>query len=368
MAGSSIFAAEYPKLNGVQVFVLDREYDGDLDKFFSGLRERGVDSVFLRVFHNSVDRYHYIKSDSPCRTGVYFKTENACVVRDVLGEAVRSARKNGLKIYAWMATRTLSFLKKPEYMEKSFDKAGLKNGYGFSIFNKEAVDTTVKLFKDLAKYDIDGILFQDDFILRYREGASASAINLYRSETGVSLSDKALFSCRGGLSETKVPNGCPDVFIPWVMWKNEKMMDFYRKLKIAAMSVNPDLMFAGNVYYETPLDSSKGLSWYAQTIDSMLANGFDYLAVMGYHDQIASELKISNDSALRVVQQIADILKKRVENTSRILLKVQRVSFERGRKIGSDQHKSVRDFLDRYDCISRVVVPVNSLSDLEINR
>jgi biofilm PGA synthesis lipoprotein PgaB len=364
-AGSSLFAQDYPSLNGVQVFVLDKRYDGNLDEFFSGLKKKGLDSVFVRVFHNSVDRYHFQSKDSDCSTGVYFKTDAACTVRDVLGEAVRSARKNGLKIYAWMATRTLSFLKTDEYMEKAFHKGELRDGYGVSIFNKDAVDNIVQLFKDLASYDIDGILFQDDFILRYREGASENALQAYKMDTGISITEKDLFGCRGGNGITKVPGGCPETFLPWVSWKNEKMMDFYRRLKIESLKENPDLVFAGNVYYETPLEKAKGLSWYAQTIESMLENGFDYLAVMGYHDQIAEELNISSDSALSLVEKIAENLKSVVDDNSRILLKVQRVSFNKKRFIDSDQHEALGELLDKHDCISRVVVPVNRLEDLE---
>ncbi|MGE4478935.1 MAG: poly-beta-1,6-N-acetyl-D-glucosamine N-deacetylase PgaB [Deferribacterales bacterium] len=363
VAGSS-FAQSYPALNGVQVFVLDEKYDGNIDELFTGLKDHGVDSVFIRVFHNGIDRYHYRDVNEDCKSGVYFKTDSACMVRDVLGEAVTSARKHGMKIFAWMATRSLTFLKTPEYMEKEFRKEGLADGYGMSIFNEEASETVRQLFRDLAKYDIDGILFQDDFILRYREGASDYALNAYRADTGIDLSFDKLFGCTGGLGETKVPGGCPDTFIPWTEWKNGKMMEFYQSLKIAAMQENPDLVIAGNVYYETPLEETKGMSWYAQSISSMLAYGFDYLAVMGYHDQIAGELNLNREQALKMVEQIADNLKKTVEPTTRILMKVQRISFSNSGKLGDEHIESICDMLAKYICISRVVVPVNRVEDL----
>lgn len=362
-AGSS-FAQSYPALNGAQVFVLDKKYDGNLDVLFSGLKDHGIDTVFLRVFHNGVDRYHYLDVNENCKTGVYFKTDAACMVRDVLSEAVASARKYDMKIFAWMATRSLTFLKKTDYMEKEFRKDGLADGYGMSIFNKEAADTVRQLFRDLASYDIDGILFQDDFILRYREGASSYAKAAYEADTGIDLSFKKLFGCTGGLGQTKVPGGCPDTFIPWTEWKNDKMMEFYQSLKIASLQVNPDLVFAGNVYYETPLEEAKGMSWYAQSIKSMLSYGFDYLAVMGYHDQIANELNINREQALKMVEQIALNLKETVEPTTRILLKVQRISFQNSGKLGDDHIGSLCDILAKYICISRVVVPVNKVEDL----
>ena len=363
VAGSS-FAQSYPALNGVQVFVLDEKYDGNLDSLFSGLKDQGIDSVFIRVFHNGIDRYHYMDVNEKCKSGVYFKTDSACMVRDVLGEAVASARKYDMKIFAWMATRSLTFLKTPEYMEKEFRKNGLADGYGMSIFNKDAADTVRQLFRDLAKYDIDGILFQDDFILRYREGASEYALKAYEADTGINLTYDKLFGCKGGLGETKVPGGCLDTFIPWTEWKNNRMMEFYQSLKIAAMQENPDLVIAGNVYYETPLDEAKGMSWYAQSISSMLAYGFDYLAVMGYHDQIAGELKLNREDAIKTVERIADNLKKTVVPTTRILMKVQRVSFSNSGKLGNEHIESICDMFKKYIDISRVVVPVNRVEDL----
>jgi biofilm PGA synthesis lipoprotein PgaB len=364
-AGSS-FASPYQALNGVQVFVLDESYNGGgIDTFFAGLKKHGVDTVFLRVFHNSVDRYHYLETNEACRSGVYFNTDEACTVRDVLKEAVDAARKHDLKIFAWMATRTLSFLKTPEYIEKSFANGAVTDGYGASIFSSEASGSIRRLFRDLAAYDIDGILFQDDFILRYRESASEAALKAYEADTGIRLTEQKLFGCTGGNGITKVPGGCPETFLPWVQWKNENMMSFYQSLKIEAMKVNPDLVFAGNVYYETPLESAKGLSWYAQSIASMLDFGFDYLAVMGYHDQIAGELRLHRDDALKMVENIADELKKTVNPTSRILMKVQRVSFSNSKALAENDMDSLCDMLSKHICISRVVVPVNRLSDLE---
>lgn len=363
MAGSS-FAYDYPEVNGVQVFVLDQKYNGDLDTLFSGLKDHGVDTVFIRVFHNSVDRYHYLEANPECPVGVYFNTDAACTVRDVLGEAVGAARKNGMQIYAWMATRTLSFMKTPEFMEKTYEKDGTKDGYGMSIFQPEAAERVRQLFRDLAAYDIDGILFQDDFILRYREGASEYARNAYLADTGIDLSAEKLFGCTGGNGVTKVPGGCPETFLPWVEWKNGKMMEFYQSLRIESLKVNPDLVFAGNVYYETPLERSKGMSWYAQSIDSMLAYDFDYLAVMGYHDQIAGELSLQREDALKLVEQMALNLKEKVHPATRILMKVQRISFKNSKALGEDHMESLCDFFEKYMDISRVVVPVNRLEDL----
>lgn len=363
-AGLPAFSESYPAISGVQIFVIDKEYNGDLNRFFAELKEEGYDTVFLRVFHNKTDRYHYYDDNGECESGVYFKTDSACVVRDVLSEAVSAAHNNGLKLYAWMATRTLTFLKNPSQMEKEFSGGEPKDGYGFSIFNAEAKATTLSLFRDLASYPVDGILFQDDFILRHREGASEAALKAYAAETGKTVTEEELFGCKNGHKETKVPGGCETEFKAWSKWKNESMMQFYRTLRIEAMKIHPDIRFAGNVYYETPLDTDKGLAWYSQSLQSMLDNGFDYLAVMGYHDQIAKELSLSHEQSLIYLEKMITSLFEQVPEKSRILFKVQRISFDKDRKIAGKDFKSICALLDKYPEMSRVVLPVNNASDV----
>jgi biofilm PGA synthesis lipoprotein PgaB len=364
-AGLSFSSEQNPRINGVQVFVLSKSYDGDMDTFFSGLKARGYDTVFLRVFHNGADRYHLGEENSDCKSGVYFKTDRTCVVRDVLGEAVVSARKNGIKIYAWMATRSLSFLKTPEQMEKVFTPEGTAEGYGASVFDEKVRSELKGLFADLAEYDIDGILFQDDFIMRYSEGATDGAVSMYEAETGNKAAYDTLFSCGGSYPLTRITNACGETFLPWVRWKNGKLMDFFGELKRSAEAVNPDIKFAANVYYETPIDRVKGLAWYSQSIQSMLAAGFDYLAVMGYHDQIASEMRKETDEAVDVLYEMAENLVAATDDENRIILKLQITSFDKKRKIDGSQLDMLCRMTADYPGISRVLVPVNSISDIK---
>jgi biofilm PGA synthesis lipoprotein PgaB len=248
-------------------------------------------------------------------------------------------------------------------MESSFAANGIGSGYGASIFDKNVRETLKVLFADLAKYDIDGILFQDDFIMRYAEGASSGSQNLYETETGNKLAYDTLFGCKAGFQNTRVTGACADTFLPWARWKNEKLMDFFEELKVSAKAFNPDIKFAANVYYETPIDRMKGLAWYSQSIQSMLAAGFDYLAVMGYHDQIGAEMRKDTDEAVDVLYEVAENLVA-VTDESRIILKLQLSSFDKKRTVDSDQINMLCSMSADYPRISRVLVPVNSLSDI----
>ena len=67
-----------------------------------------MDTLILRVFQNKGDRmYQFV---TPRREeGVYFKTEYAPVVDDILGKVTEIAHRNGLEIFAWMTTRYANY-------------------------------------------------------------------------------------------------------------------------------------------------------------------------------------------------------------------------------------------------------------------
>ncbi|MCD8567231.1 MAG: poly-beta-1,6-N-acetyl-D-glucosamine N-deacetylase PgaB [Geovibrio sp.] len=353
-----------PLLNGVQVFVLDPAYEKNPGRFFDEVKKQGGNTVFFRVFHNSSDRYHFLKN-SECVTGVYFQTDEACVVDDLLPVMIEEAHKRGIKLYAWMATRTLSFLKTPLLMEKTFaDGQGTGEGYGASIFMSAVRRKLVRLFEDLAAYDIDGILFQDDFIMRHREGASLSALHAYYMDTGLMLTSGDLFGCLERENRTKVPGGCNDTYIPWAYWKAQKMADFFRELRQAVLVRNPSVRFAANIYYETPADSMKGISWYSQSVDMLLDAGFDYLAVMSYHDQIAREMKLDYEGAKEYVNGMLQNLVSNVDEKERILMKLQRVSWADKSGVDRGELEGICRLIDSYGSISKAIVPVNRSSEI----
>lgn len=353
-----------PLLNGVQVFVLDPAYENDPGSFFDEVKKQGGNTVFFRVFHNSIDRYHFLKK-SECSTGVYFKTDEACVVDDILATMTEEAHKRGIKLYAWMATRTLSFLKTPLLMEKTFaDGQGTGEGYGASIFMSAVRRKLVRLFEDLAAYDIDGILFQDDFIMRYREGASLSALHAYYMDSGVMLTASDLFGCLERENPTKIPGGCNETYIPWANWKTRKMAEFFSELRQAVLVRNPSVRFAANIYYETPADEMKGISWYSQSIDMLLEAGFDYLAVMSYHDQIRREMSLDYDSTKEYVNGMLSGLVSKVDDNNRILMKLQRVSWADKSGIDRRELEDICRLIDSYGSISKAIVPVNKASEV----
>ncbi len=315
---------EYYHINGAQVFVLDEIYKDDVSLFFSEAKRRGVDTIFVRVFHNQRDKAHLGITNTCENGGVYFETNEACVVEDIMPELILAAKAHDIKLYAWMATRSLTFLKTSDNMSQSFEPDNKTVvGYGANLFKPDVKDAIKTLFADLAKYDIDGILLQDDFIIKYAEGADKYAKEHYESVFGKELDVKEMFTGTHEYNGKKIFTGYTNSFNKWAEYKLAYLATYLSELIFTVKEINPNIKVAANVYYETPIDYANALAWYSQSLEGLLAAGADYFAVMGYVEQIAKEKNISEIEASELLFQIASNTAVLSGDAKRVILKVQ---------------------------------------------
>lgn len=335
---------KYENIKGVQIFNLDRKYRLDMDSYFKTLHEHNVNTIFLRVFQNSDDRVH-LGLVNRCSSGVYFETEAACTVFDLLKFITPYAQKYNIKIYAWMATRSLSFLKSAGFMEKELKDGSLTEGYGIDIFNSHVRDTLLQLFKDLARTEIDGILIQDDFILKTLEGFGENAVQRYVVDHG------------------KYP---AENDTDWYLWKMKSLTSFLNEIRYEVRKLNPKIKFAVNIYYETPSFPKKGLKWYAQSLENYYNENFSYFATMAYHEQIMDEIKIPFSQVMTYISNILNDSVKHIP-AERILTKIQIRKFTKERTpVEIDKIKGVCSLAKSYGT-GIILVPFEDLEDLESN-
>ena len=357
---------EIYKINGAQVFVLDEKYKGDIGKFFQEAKEKGINTVFFRVFHNSKDRAH-LGLPLQCESGVYYETQHACTVYDLLSDVVKAAHDNNIKLYAWMATRSLSFLKYKENMSMSLSASGgHETGYGANIFKKEVRDILLGLFEDLAKYEIDGILFQDDFIIKYTEGSDRYAAFLFKEETGIEVKSENFFKSVKTYNGRKVFSEYTENFYTWAEWKSSQLALFFKELKERAKTHNPKIKFAANIYYETPIDEKAGIAWYSQNLTALKNAGADYFAVMGYYEQISDEKKLDRVSAAEYIGKIAESAVKMAGSEKAVIMKLQSKSFKGAGMLSYNDYKLVCRRTRLAGDISYATVPVFSSSDIYV--
>jgi hypothetical protein len=144
-----------------------------LEKYFAALKDGGANTVII----------------GPLAGGV--------PDGDALPNIVYLAHASGLRIYFVLPTRGWpgALREHPEWEDMRYDlNSGTLQATGrLDLFQPEAVDYLVKLYRDVASYSIDGILFGEDFYYRDTEGMSAAALEEYKKRfTNALIPGKAI--------------------------------------------------------------------------------------------------------------------------------------------------------------------------------
>jgi biofilm PGA synthesis lipoprotein PgaB len=138
-----------------------------------------------------------------------------------------------------------------------------------------------------------------------------------------------------------VPGQGP-LFDEWRRWKSRSLGDFLGTLVTEARQVNPRLLVAVNLYYETLLAPDQALSWLAQDAREVLSRGVDYLAVMSYHRQMKRELGLDDETLRGMLVGLTARARQLPVDPGRIIFKVQTVDWGVG-TIPTDEWTAVRD-------------------------
>jgi biofilm PGA synthesis lipoprotein PgaB len=321
------------RLRVAQVLLFEGERVEDIAANLARLKEAGVNTVFVRVFHNQGDRSLF-RGGPSARSGVYFRTAAAPMLRDYLSEIIPLCRRLGLSIFAWMTTRRSEWIlhEDPGLAELTYDPPTdrVLRSRSLNIFHPRVVERLSLLYRDLAAYDIDGILFQDDLVLRAGEGLSPEAIAAYMEDGGPTVSPGTLFRLEGRNPGTPLfsPDNYRPAFWDWAAWKNRRLLELAWELMDAAREVRPGLRFALNLYYEAVLNPRMALAWYAQDLKAAQGYPFDYYSLMSYHRQIGKELSLSGEEALGVLSTMSRRAVRAVGRPEKIIMKIQALDWD----------------------------------------
>ncbi len=310
-----------------QVFHFDLKTVEEVEKKVKELKRGGVDTLILRVFQNKGDRmYRFVAPRYD--EGVYFKTEYAPVVEDILAPLTEIAHRNGLEVFAWMTTRYANYGLEgnSEYRCKSynFERRRVEEARGFNLFHPDVLKRLKGLFRDLGRYPIEGILFQDDLILRHNEDFGTEANEAFLKEFGYAPHPDRFYidPYKSGSGRYYV-NDYTEDFWSWANWKNRWLMHVAQQLMTAARESNPNLKFVINLDYDTVLNHSHGVAWFSQTLSEALEKDFDYYAVMAYHRQAMQEKKVEVGKAIDLMAEVTQKAVQLVGSPSKVLMKFQ---------------------------------------------
>jgi len=356
----------------VQVFDLDVMTLEEVEKGLKALKPAGVDTVLLRVFQNRGGRiFKFLKPRY--EEGVYFETQYAPVVANVLGRITEMAHQNGLDLFAWMTTRYANYgMEGPsEYrcMSYNFETKKMEVARGFNLFHPDVLDRLEGLFRDLGRYPIDGILFQDDLILKHNEDFSREANKAFLKEFGYSPHPNRFYIDPYKSNSGKYyVRAYTSQFWTWASWKNRWLMDVAKRLMEAARESNPNLEFGINLYYETLLNSANGTAWFSQTLSKALERNFDYYAFMAYHRQTMRELDMGERRAIELMGEVTEKAVKQVGDPSRVLMKIQLFDWNSNEVIPQKEVEEVLAGVLNHGPISLAFVPYVDQFDLRLLR
>jgi uncharacterized lipoprotein YddW (UPF0748 family) len=299
----------------------------EVEKEVKALKEAGVDTLILRVFQNKGGRVFRFVTPRH-EEGVYFNTQHALIVDDILGKMTEIAHRNGLDLFAWITTRYANYGLDgaSEYRCKSynFETKKIELARGFNLFHPYVLRRLEGLFRDLGRYPIDGILFQDDLILKHNEDFSAEANQAFLKELGFSPHPTLFYIDPFKSTNAKYyVKAYTNQFWSWANWKNRWLMRVAERLMEAARESNPNLKFGINLYCETVVNSSNAVAWFSQTFSEALEKNFDYYALMTYHRQTMKEQNMEESKAMELMAEVAERAVRLVGDPSKVLMKIQ---------------------------------------------
>ena len=293
------------KIIAAQISMLDFENREQLSQFFQSLKAAGVNTVIVRVFQNPGDGFFKLCAPAS-QTGYYFKTDSAPMVCDLLAAIAEEAHRSGLKVFAWMNSRYADYgIENRSDLHSIYYDLNTKSyrpGKALCIFHPDVQARLAALYRDLAQYPIDGVLVQDDLMLRHNEDFSALATHRYYQERGKPASP--------GLFYQGVKNGrvrtYSGAFYEWSRWKSEKLLDFADFLRASLREKNPAIRFGFNFYYETGLKPEQALAWFSQDVRLASSRKYDFYSLMLYHRQIKDELGLTEAGLVSALEKTSD--------------------------------------------------------------
>jgi len=346
-------------MRAVQVAFFEARDYRELEDELREIRDAGVDTVIVRVFHNLGDRYYPMASHGSDR-GVYFRTSRAPVVDDILGEIVRASHASGLRVFAWMTTRYADYGVEWDgriaCRAYDFDERALTRCKGLDLFNERAVRRLEAVYSDLAEYDIDGVLFQDDLVLRHNEGFGPSAQALFRRFAHRGFSPSDLYEPPDASGAVRYKR----LFWKWASWKNLRLLEVASRLRDVVRAKRPKARFAINLMYESVTNPPGALAWLSQDLRSAAhgrAGRFDYYSIMAYNRQMQAELGKDAGQVERMIEKMAADAADVAGGPERVLMKLQTVEWDTGEPLPDSEMVRLMRGVGKTGGIGMALVP-----------
>ncbi|MEE8240834.1 MAG: hypothetical protein V3R16_06175 [Nitrospirales bacterium] len=225
-------------------------------------------------------------------SGVYFRTNWATVLDDLIDRVVPQAHEQGLAVFAAVTLTRMSWLEPPVgWADWAYDtRTGeLRRSVALDLFHPAFEDYLVGFLDDLADTGIDGILFRADVTTGMTHGLSPSAREAFLQRFGLELDPQDMFSAGSptpGRASTSSLNSRgssqsdhPPEFWRWAGWKARERVAVMDRLKRSLQQGAPNLSFALEVHPEAVLHPVEALVHYGEDLLEAKHAGFDHVLI-----------------------------------------------------------------------------------------
>ena len=202
------------------------------------------------------------------------------MVRPALRQWTREFAAGTVPLWAWMGARKFAWLDDAGLLDREWSERRPRLIPKLDLFNPLAQELIVKLFAQLARQPVQGILVQDDLTLLGNEGFSNWGKASFTRASGLAAEPPRMLA-RGSAHNRA-----------WEELKAGRVAETLSRIVAACRQANPAMQIGLNVHYEAPLTPERARSWYAFDWQAARGAGVDFLYLMAYHRQMKTEMKL----------------------------------------------------------------------------
>ncbi len=256
------------------------------------LKNSGIDKLIVRSF----------KNDHP-EGGLYFSNSYFKVLYPYLDELANqlNGQRGDLSLWAWMIGRRFDWTDDARFFDYEYSTQPNGNGTGkraiikkFDLFNPDAIQKIVGVYRELAKKEIQGILIQDDLFIRYNEGFSNWGKARFTTSTKLPFYENLVMSRDSNFNQD------------WNRVKINQINKVLEQVIASCKQVNPKIQIGMNIYYETPFFIDRSEKWYSHNLREILQTGIDFIYLMSYHRQMKKEMKLGDEQNKAFFKQVVE--------------------------------------------------------------
>ena len=302
--GFAAAAAETPPdpTNAFFLSAVPSDYN-KLEKFFAALKEGGANTVIIGPLEGGVPD------------------------GDVLPNIVYLAHASGLKIFFVLPARgwSAALREHPEWEDMRYDlNSGTLQATGkLDLFQPDAVDYLVKLYRNVASYSLDGILLGGDFYYRDTEGMSTAAMEEYKKRYGVALITGRALARVGSVTDGSAVLEYGEGFREWTELKKERLAGALQSIMTAAVKVNGTIKFGVPLQGPELESPDAALSKYAFDVNALSAFNADFFWIPILHRDIRESRRLKYKEGMEELARIAQAATTMVKDPCKSLIIIQ---------------------------------------------